>query len=137
MGALIFNNDQILLIRRGREPLKGQWSLPGGCVETGERLEAAVAREVLEETGLKVDVGSVAIIFERFIRDAEGGPEYHYILIDFLCTVDDGILHPGDDSESAAWFPMRDLDMLPMTDGTLDVIRRVYSSGPCLSVICA
>lgn len=136
MGALIFDGDRILLIERGREPLKGQWSLPGGGVETGERLEDALIREVREETGLHVESKEVAVIFERIIPDPEGKTEYHYLLIDFLCKVTGGTLCAGDDSSCAAWFSMDELPNLSLTEGTLDVIRRVKAHGPSLAVLC-
>jgi ADP-ribose pyrophosphatase YjhB (NUDIX family) len=135
VGALIFDGDRILLIERGREPLKGQWSLPGGGVETGERLEDALIREVREETGLQVEANEVAVIFERIISDRDGKPEYHYLLVDFLCKVTGGTLCAGDDSSCAAWFSMDELPNLSITEGTLDVIRRVKANGPSLTVL--
>jgi 8-oxo-dGTP diphosphatase len=136
VGALIFEGDRILLVERGREPLKGQWSLPGGGVETGERLEEALIREVREETGLDVEPEQVAVIFERIIPDQEGQPEYHYLLVDFLCKIRGGILRAGDDSNAAAWFSLDELPALTLTDGTLDVIQRVKTSGPSLKILC-
>jgi 8-oxo-dGTP diphosphatase len=135
VGALIFEDDRILLVERGREPLKGQWSLPGGAVETGERLEEALIREVREETGLEVAPAQVAVIFERIIPGVEGQPEYHYVLVDFLCALRGGALCAGDDSNCAAWFALKDLDTLWMTEGTLGVIRRVHALGPSLAVL--
>ncbi|HMD47585.1 MAG TPA: NUDIX hydrolase, partial [Bryobacteraceae bacterium] len=85
VGALIFEASKILLVERGKEPLKGYWSLPGGILETGERLEDALRREVLEETGLEVEPLSIFEIFERIMPDAAGRAEYHYVLIDYLC----------------------------------------------------
>ena len=87
--------DRILLAQRGKEPLKGYWSLPGGVLETGETLEDAVRREVLEETGLEVGSAAVVEIFERIMRDADGRAEYHYVLIDYLCRVTGGTLAGG------------------------------------------
>jgi 8-oxo-dGTP diphosphatase len=129
VGALVFENTgeledpRVLLVKRGREPLAGFWSLPGGCVETGEGLEAAAAREVLEETGLVVSVGPIAAVFERLMPDSEGRCEYHYVLIDFYCTVQSGSPRPGDDSAEVAWFDLDSLSKLQLTEGTLAVIR--------------
>jgi 8-oxo-dGTP diphosphatase len=135
VGALIFNGDSILLIERGREPLKGFWSLPGGAVETGERLEDAVVREVFEETGLRVAPQRVALIFERIMRDEHGSAEYHYLLIDYMCEVLGGDLCAGDDSDCARWFSLDAIEQLPMTEGTLEVIRRAYKGDSRLTVV--
>src|SRR5580704_15308639 len=96
VGALIFTRagrrGPILLAERGGQPLRGYWSLPGGLLETGERLEDAVRREVLEETGLRVEPVKRFDIFERIMLDASGKPEYHYILVDYVCRVLGGTL---------------------------------------------
>ena len=126
VGALIFQHDRILLVERGREPLKGWWSLPGGVLETGERLEEGIRREVLEETGLSVNTLCVAEIFERIMRDADGRAEYHYVLIDYECEVAGGDLCAGDDVSAAAWVKREELQMYQLTEGTLEVIERVF-----------
>jgi len=123
VGAIIFENSRVLLVERGKPPLAGYWSLPGGVVETGERLEDALVREVFEETGLNVTAGDIATVFERIMPDGAGLAEYHYVLIDFYCTIQDGELRPGDDSKSVCWFDLRDLADLPMTAGTREVIE--------------
>jgi len=135
---LIFRPGAILLVERGRDPLKGYWSLPGGLVETGERLEAAITREVFEETGLRVKPGAVFEVFERIMRDASGRPEYHYVLIDYVCKVVRGgaraggagsrQLCPGDDVSRAEWVALRKLDHYKLTEGTLAVIQRAANA---------
>lgn len=126
VGALILDGDRILLVQRGNEPLKGWWSLPGGGVETGERLEAAIRREVQEETGLVVHPVEIAEIFERLMPDETGRCEYHYVLIDYVCRVEGGKLAAGDDSAAAVWFPHEELSALRLTEGTLEVIERTF-----------
>lgn len=123
VGALIFEDDRVLLIERGQPPLDGYWSLPGGGVETGERLEDALVREVLEETGLHVTADSLATVFERIMPDESSRCEYHYVLIDFYCTIEGGDLRAGDDSRNVRWVGVGDLDDLPLTAGTREVIE--------------
>ncbi len=123
VGALILDENRVLLVERGKPPLVGYWSLPGGVVETGERLEDALIREVLEETGLTVTAGEIATVFERIMPDSSGGCEYHYVLVDFYCTIQGGELRPGDDSKNVNWFDMEALAELSMTAGTREVIQ--------------
>ena len=113
VGALVIEGDDILLVERGKEPLKGYWSLPGGLLEVGERLTDAVRREVLEETGLEVEPVSFHEIFERIMRDGQGEPEYHYVLIDYICRVTGGILQAASDASRVAWVPQRELAGYP------------------------
>jgi len=123
VGAVILDRERVLLVERGNEPLAGYWSLPGGVVETGERLEDAVTREVFEETGLRVTTNIIATVFERIMPDAAGTCEYHYVLIDFYCAIQGGELRAGDDSRRVDWFDVDSLETLPMTDGTREVIE--------------
>lgn len=129
VGALIFDGGRVLLVERGKEPLRGYWSLPGGAVECGERLEEALVREVLEETNLRVETGPIATIFERVMPDASGACEYHYVLIDFYCTIKGGELRAGSDSSRAEWFDFDALAALPVTAGTRQVIESCRASG--------
>jgi ADP-ribose pyrophosphatase YjhB (NUDIX family) len=126
LGALIFEGGRILMAQRGKAPLMGQWSLPGGLVETGESLENAVRREVLEETGLEVKPLGVLEIFERIMRNAEGAAEYHYVLLDYICRVTGGTLCAGDDASRVQWVERRALKDLHITEGTLAVIEKGF-----------
>ena len=126
VGALIFKNHRILLTQRGKDPLKGWWSLPGGALETGETLKDAVCREVLEETGLEVEAGEVFEVFERITRDATGLVEYHFVLVDYICRVTGGTLMPGDDADAVEWVSRKNLPSLKITEGTLEVIERAF-----------
>lgn len=131
MGALIFKGPgrrgPILLVERGGQPLKGYWSLPGGLLETGETLEEGVAREVLEETGLRVTPVEFFGLFQRILRDKQGRAEYHYLLADYVCKVKSGRLRPGDDVSRVEWVPRARLKEYRMTDGTLNVIEEAYT----------
>jgi 8-oxo-dGTP diphosphatase len=127
VGALIIEDGRILLVERGKEPLKGYWSIPGGIVETGEKLEEGIRREVLEETGLDVEPFSMFEIFERIIPDAEGKPEYHYVLIDYLCRRLSGEPAAASDVSRVAWVSEPELGSYRITEGTLSVIERAFA----------
>ncbi len=126
VGALILDRDRILLVERGREPLKHYWSLPGGVVEAGERLEPALRREIREETGLEIDILSLLEIYERIILDAAGRPEYHYVLMDYLCRPAGGELCAADDASRVGWFTQAELADLKITEGTVGVISKAF-----------
>jgi 8-oxo-dGTP diphosphatase len=127
VGALIIEDGRILLVERGKEPLKGFWSIPGGIVETGEKLEEGIRREVLEETGLDVEPYSMFEIFERIIPDGEGKPEYHYVLIDYLCRRLSGEPAAASDVSRVAWVSENELSRYRITEGTLGVIERAFA----------
>jgi 8-oxo-dGTP diphosphatase len=126
VGALIFDGDRILLVERGKDPLKGFWSLPGGVLETGETLAEGLRREVREETGLDVEPLGVVEIFERIIRDTAGAAEYHYVLIDYVCRVVGGSLCAADDVSRAEWVERERLGEYRITAGTLPVIEKGF-----------
>lgn len=125
VGAVIFVDDrQIVLVKRHNEPLAGQWSLPGGALELGETLEAGVAREVLEETGLVVDVGPVVELFDRILKDDAGNLEYHYVLVDYLCRSRGGTLAAGSDVDEVALADPTALGPFHLTEKAQSVIAR-------------
>jgi 8-oxo-dGTP diphosphatase len=124
VGAVVFRGEAVLLVRRGHEPALGSWSLPGGVVELGETLEAAIIRELAEETGLRVSVLGVAAVLERVFRDPDGKIAYHYVLVDFLCDYAGGELMAGSDSTAARFVLPEELPQLEMPDFTQDVINR-------------
>jgi 8-oxo-dGTP diphosphatase len=126
VGAIILKRDRILMAQRGKAPLAGWWSLPGGALELGEQLADAVRREVREETGLEIRPLGVLEIFERIMRDSAGAPEYHYVLIDYVCRVTGGRLCAGDDVCAVDWVRRRDLPKLQITEGTLGVIEKGF-----------
>jgi len=124
VGAVIVDDGRALIVQRGGEPLKGHWSIPGGVVELGETLRQAVAREALEETGLVIEVGEVLEVFDSIVPDASGKTQYHYVLVDFLCTVVVGDPRPGSDAADVRWITPKELDAFEMQDSAKKVVRK-------------
>ena len=102
VGAVVVENERVLLIRRGQEPLKGKWSLPGGMLELGESHKDGVIREVMEETGLAVEPVELIELLDRVHRE-DGRVRYHYVIADYLCRVLGGSLQAGSDADSVRW----------------------------------
>jgi ADP-ribose pyrophosphatase YjhB (NUDIX family) len=127
VGGVMFDGGRVLLVKRGHAPLKGEWSLPGGTVELGETLVAAVAREVLEETGLTVDVGPVVEVLDRVQRSPDGGVEHHYVIIDYLCQILSGRLACGSDAEDVCWARPEELAGLNVTSSAIAVVRKALA----------
>lgn len=139
VGAVIFESDRVLLVRRVKAPLAGEWSLPGGAVELGETLEEAIVREVNEEAGLHVTPLQAVKAFDHIDRDAEGRIRFHYVLVDFLCRIEaengkyvleTAPLQPGSDVSDARWVPVEGLGMsneFPLTRRALEVIATGWS----------
>jgi mutator protein MutT len=126
VGAIIIENDRVVLVKRGHAPLLGKWSIPGGVLEVGETLRKAVIREVREETGLTIEPGELLGVFERVVPDDQGLMRYHYVLIDFLCRCVAGELAAGDDAEEARWFLRHELGALELARETEEVILKGF-----------
>jgi ADP-ribose pyrophosphatase YjhB (NUDIX family) len=126
--VLLDENDRVLLVRRGRPPSVGRWTVPGGGVELGETLEAAALRELAEETGLACKIGAIVEVLDRVIRDAAGRIEYHYVILDFVGTQPTGTLRAGSDSDEARWVSLAELAALDTTDGLEPVVRRAIEA---------
>jgi 8-oxo-dGTP diphosphatase len=124
VGAVVLDGGNVLLVKRGHAPLKGEWSLPGGMVELGETLEAALAREVAEETGIEVDIGPVIEVFDRIERADDGRVAYHFVIVDFACTRRSGTVVHASDAEDARWVPVGDLAAFRVTPKATMVIYK-------------
>jgi ADP-ribose pyrophosphatase YjhB (NUDIX family) len=110
VGALIFREGRVLLVRRGHAPSLGEWSIPGGALEVGETLAEGVKREVREETGLEVEPVATVDVVDRIARDETGRVQFHYVLVDFLCRVTGGSEAFADDAVGLRWAAMDDLE---------------------------
>ncbi len=126
VGAVIIDGGRALVVRRATEPLKGQWSIPGGVLELGETLRAGAAREALEETGLTVEPGEVLDVFDRILPDANGRMQYHYVLIDFLCRKLSGEARAGSDVSEVRWISQKELETFEIADSAAAVIRKGF-----------
>jgi 8-oxo-dGTP diphosphatase len=122
VGAIIIEQDRVVLVRRAHPPSSGEWSIPGGVLEVGETLRQGAAREALEETGLTVEVGAMLGVYDRIVRDADGRTRYHYVLVDFLCRTIDGELRAAGDAAEARWFTRAEASQLSLAEDTADVI---------------
>jgi ADP-ribose pyrophosphatase YjhB (NUDIX family) len=131
VGAVVIDSTKVLLVRRGQEPLKGDWSLPGGALELGETLQQGVVREVLEETGLIVVPGGIIEILDRITPDETAGRvRYHYVLIDFVCHVTGGDLGCASDAEEVRWVERDQLQNgYRVAPVTLAVIEKAFRLG--------
>jgi 8-oxo-dGTP diphosphatase len=109
VGAVVVHQGRALLVRRGRAPAKGAWVIPGGGVELGERVEDAVLREVHEECGIAIALGSFACVVNRIDRDENGRVRYQYVIIDYFARYQSGDLAAGSDAADARWVPLSEL----------------------------
>ncbi|HTZ90337.1 MAG TPA: NUDIX hydrolase [Alloacidobacterium sp.] len=133
VGAVIIHENQVLLVQRGHEPLKGEWSLPGGALELGETLEQGIQREVLEETGLEIEPLQIVEAFDRIVRDEAGVVRFHYVLVDFLCRISGGALCCASDAADAHWLRREELNshsryrIAPFTIAVIEKAFRIKS----------
>jgi len=124
VAAVLFSGNRVLLTLRLNEPSRGRWALPGGVVELGETVEEALAREVLEETGILARPEKLLTVFDSIVKDDGGRVRYHYVLSEYLCTLLGGELRASSDVGQARWVPVEELDSLEMSPGTRRFIKR-------------
>jgi len=123
VGVVVWRQDRFLLVRRGKPPNAGQWSLPGGAQHLGETVAEAGRREILEETGLEVEVTALVDVVDGIGRDGEGRVEYHYTLVDLVAESPRGEPVAGDDADAVGWFSLADLADLGLWSETERIIR--------------
>ena len=127
VGAIVFKEDEVLLVRRGKEPALGEWSLPGGVVEVGETLEEALHRELLEETGIEVEILGLSAFLERIFPDTAGRIRYHYVLLDFLCRYRGGKPRASSDILELCFTPLPFLENFGLTKHASEIILQARS----------
>lgn len=136
VGGVVIDEGRTLLIRRGSHPLKGEWSIPGGLLEVGETIEQGIRRELAEETGLDVRVVELIEVFERIFPappNADGTPgdaarpQYHFVILDYLCEMRGGTLSAGSDAQEFAWAREEELSKFDLTVAVNRVLRKAFA----------
>lgn len=130
VGAFVFRDDRILLVRRAHPPAEGLWAIPGGIVALGETLQQAVEREILEETGVAVKAGEAVLTFEHIERDADGRVRFHYVIVDFLAEYLGGGVRPAGDAGDARWVAAGELSRLGVSRHTTEFLGKRFGFGP-------
>jgi 8-oxo-dGTP diphosphatase len=130
VGGVVVEDGRALLIRRGSEPLRGEWSIPGGTLELGETLEQGVARELLEETGLQVRVGELIEVFDRIYfgnGESKERPRFHYVIVDFLCERVAGEPVASSDVTDVAYAREEELGKFALTETATRILRKAFA----------
>ncbi|RLB79525.1 MAG: NUDIX hydrolase [Deltaproteobacteria bacterium] len=128
VGAVVFNEDKVLLVLRGKPPAENRWSIPGGSVKLGETLQEAAEREIMEETGLTIQAGDPVYTFDIIKRDQKGKILFHYVIVDLEANYVSGKLIPGDDATDVCWASSRDVKTLKVSAATHKLLKQCYSS---------
>jgi ADP-ribose pyrophosphatase YjhB (NUDIX family) len=126
VGGVVISGGRALLVRRAAPPLEGQWSIPGGMLELGETLIEGVQRELAEETGMEVRVAGLIEVFERISLDGTGRPQYHFVVLDYLCEAVGGKSRAGSDAAEIAWAADAELAHYSLTTAATRVIRKAF-----------
>jgi len=124
VGTIVFRDQEVLLVKRNKEPYKGQWSIPGGRQMIGETAAEAAKRELLEETGVKVNKLLLVDVVDAIIPDVEGKIEYHYTLVDYMGQWQSGESRPGDDAQEVKWVRLNELSSYSLLEKTMNIIQK-------------
>ena len=127
VGVVVLKEDNVLMIRRGRPPRLGEWSLPGGAQSVGETVQVTARREVLEETGVSIQNPQFLEVVDSIIKDDDGRVKFHYTLIDYWANWESGTPEGADDAQHAAWVPFHKLGELGLWTKTVEVIEKARS----------
>ena len=129
VGAIVFDNDRVLLVRRGQPPSQDLWAIPGGRVKLGETLQEAAEREILEETGIRIRAGEPVYTFDYIERDGTSRPRFHYVIVDLRADFIDGELRAGDDAADVRWVSAAELDGLNVSSKSVHLLKTQYGFG--------
>ena len=129
VGAVVFNNDCVLLVRRGQPPSEDLWAIPGGSVEIGETLQEAAEREILEETGITIRAGKPVYTFDAIVRDETGRIRFHYVIVDLSGNYVSGDPNAGDDAVEARWVTAQEMNELQVSPPTLKLLKTKFGFG--------
>ncbi len=124
VGVVVFRGQEVLLIRRGKPPRKGAWSLPGGVQELGETVHEAGAREVREEAGVEIEILGLVDVVDSIRRDGEGRVEFHYTLVDLAAEWQGGEARPGSDADGTRWVPIEEIGDLGLWSETVRIVNQ-------------
>jgi len=124
-GAMVIHDGKILLVKRGVEPGKGLWAIPGGTLRLGETLQACAAREILEETGVTVAIGECLYVFDLIERDEAGKIKFHFVVADFAALFVSGEPKGADDADEAQWFDPEAMAGIPVSQNTLKALHSI------------
>lgn len=129
VGAIVIRDDEVLLVKRNNPPGQGLWSIPGGCVELGETLQEAAEREIQEETGIIIRAKKPVYTFDVIERDNQGRTRFHYVIVDLLADYVSGKPNPRSDASEARWVTSRELEGLPVSRITKEVLKKTLQFG--------
>ena len=124
VGVVILRGEEVLLIRRGKPPRVGHWSLPGGAQELGETVNEAAVREVMEETGVEIEIIGLVDVVDSIRRDGDGQVEFHYTLVDLAAEWRSGEARPGSDADGVRWVPIAEIDDLGLWSETVRIVKQ-------------
>ncbi|MEK9703568.1 MAG: NUDIX hydrolase [Deltaproteobacteria bacterium] len=124
VGVVVLKDEDVLLIRRGRPPRLGEWSLPGGAQSVGETVQETARREVLEETGVSIQNPEFLEVVDSIIKDDDGRVKFHYTLIDYWANWESGTPQGADDAQHAEWISFDQLEELGLWSKTIEVIQK-------------
>jgi 8-oxo-dGTP diphosphatase len=124
VGVVVIHDRHLLMVKRGQEPNKGKWSIPGGLIELGETIYDAAGREVLEECSIKVEITQLLDTADNIVRDENGRVQYHYAIIDLLGRYVSGEARAQSDAGECRWVPIKELDSLDIVTTLRDMLKR-------------